>query len=286
MPEGKYTIAIRKDGTCYKVSKVWFGSDGSYYVTVPYHSAKKALLAKQTVNFSTSISGAMYPLSDALEVASADEKRIKLSHHPDGFTQFSGTGVTSGKTPDGEPKGIGIQSWPFKQGCRGPVFGVTLFGINEFESEVEIGYESCIFDEQQMTSVPGATGFVLEGYYFPPHWRRFIRQASGGNKGISIVHPSGGVLPLRVLLPNDKCPIGGFLGVELTKIPVFFEDVRSGYIMSSSTGNVRVNEKKELIGDALFCMYPRLDDSQVRRTVDYDNKRDPPYRVDGQGNIV
>lgn len=123
MTGGKYTILFERVDGRYKICKVWFGKDGSYYVSVPYHPAKKAFLCKQTMNYDTSVvytidGGDFLPISEALDVASSDNKRIKLSHHPDGFIQFSGSGVISGKRPDGIIKGMGIQSWRLLQGCR------------------------------------------------------------------------------------------------------------------------------------------------------------------------
>src|SRR5438552_2891197 len=125
MPPGKYTIVFEsRAGRC-KLFKMWYGSDGSYYVTVPYHSARKAVLFKQTVNYVTSVpktvdGGDLIPADQAIDIASSDDTRIKLSHHPDGFLQFSGAGVLSGKNADGSIRGIGIQSWPLAAGCRGP----------------------------------------------------------------------------------------------------------------------------------------------------------------------
>ncbi|OGN94135.1 MAG: hypothetical protein A2Z75_04105 [Chloroflexi bacterium RBG_13_50_10] len=290
MLQGKHTILFSENGISHKICKIWFGSDGSYYVTVPYHSAKKALLIKQTINYTTSVphtidGGERYPVSDAIDLASSDEKRIKLSHHPDGFIQFSGLGVLSGKAPDGKIKGIGIQSWPLRQGCRGPAFGITLFGLDQFEHETKTDDQSCLFEREELTIIPGTNGLILEGYYFPTMWRRFIQTTKDGTKTISIVHPTENILRLKVLLPPDQCPIGGFLGLELYSILVRIEGVDSGYVISSSTGNVRRNEKGEVLGDAIFCMFPCIAETHVRRSIDYINPR-PPYMTDGNANIV
>ena len=51
----KHTVVISAKGKSHKICKVWYGSDGSYYVTVPYHPANKAILLKQTVNYLASV---------------------------------------------------------------------------------------------------------------------------------------------------------------------------------------------------------------------------------------
>lgn len=274
MSLGKYTIALETTGGRRKLFKLWFGSDGSYYVTVPYHPARKAVLFKQTVNYVTSVpktvdGGDLLPIEDAIDIASADDARVKLSHHPDGFVQFSGAGVVSGKNPDGSIKGIGIKSWPLTQGCRGPAFGVAIRGVNDFELIENADEQVCLFREDDLTFIPGMPPLVVEGHYFPAMWRRFIQTNKDGTKTIPIVHPAGAVLNLRVLLPKDNCPIGGFFGLEVFGDITPEENVPSGFSLSSSTGNVRQNEFGHKIGDGLFCFYPRPDKTPVRRTLDY-----------------
>ena len=276
MAAGKYTIAFESKTDRRKLFKLWFGSDGSYYVTVPYHRAKKAVLLKQTVNYVTSVprtvdGGDFVPDEQAIDIASADDARIKLSHHPDGFLQFSGKDLLSGRNPDGSAKGIGILSWPLSQGCRGPAFGVTISGVDDFEP-ADTGNDSlCLFREADLTVIPGVGPLVIEGHYFPVMWRRFVQTHADGTKTIPIVHPTGVVLNLRVLLPADKCPIGGFFGLEIFgDLGTFAGSLsESGFALSSSTGNVRLNEHGQKIGDGLFCFYPRHEGIPIRRSVDY-----------------
>jgi hypothetical protein len=94
----KHTVMISTNGRLYKICKIWYGSDGSYYVTVPYHPANQAVLLKQPVNYVQSVPTSVdheyvTPLDEAIDVGSSDDARIKLSHHPDGFVQFSGQGL-------------------------------------------------------------------------------------------------------------------------------------------------------------------------------------------------
>ncbi|MBN1517074.1 hypothetical protein JXA32_10965 [Candidatus Sumerlaeota bacterium] len=272
----KYTIVFESRNGRRKLFKLWFGADGSYYVTVPYHSAKKAILFKQTVNYATSAwrtvdDGDWIPVEQAIDIASADDARIKLSHHPDGFLQFSGKGILSGRNSDASAKGIGTLSWPLKQGCHGPAFSVTISGVDDFESADTCNDLFCLFRETDLTVIPGVGPLVIEGHYFPVMWRRFVQTHSDGSKTIPIVHPSGAVLNLRVLLPSDKCPIGGFFGLDIFGNLGTFEGTlsKSGFALSSSTGNVRMNEHGQKIGDGLYCFYPRPDGICKYRSIDY-----------------
>jgi hypothetical protein len=276
MAAGKYTIVFESKTGRRKLFKLWFGSDGSYYVTVPYHPARKAVLLKQTINYETSVprsvnGGQWLPVEQAIDIASADDARIKLSHHPDGFLQFSGSGLVSGKNPDGSAKGIGIQSWPLTQGCRGPAFGVTISGVDDFEPADSGNGSLCVFRESDLTLIPGMGPLLIEGHFFPTMWRRFVQTHADGTKTIPIMHPAGVVLQLRVLLPADKCPIGGFFGLEVFgNLGTFAGSLtESGFALSSSTGNVRQNEQGQKVGDGLFCFYPRPEGIPVRRSVDY-----------------
>ena len=270
----KHTVLISAKGKLYKICKIWYGSDGSYYVTVPYHPANRAVLLKLPVNYVASVPTGpdheyVVSQSEALDDGSSDDARIKLSHHPDGFAQFSGHGLISGKNPDGSPKGIGIQTWPLEHGCRGPAFSLSVRGIEQFEPAGDKVQNACVLNYDELTVIPGSTRAVIEGHYFPLLWRRFIRTRPDGKKFIPIVHPAGVILELSVLLPGDACPIGGFIGLDFFGSIDHEPSSDSGYCLSSSTGNLRQNEKGEMIGDGLYCMYPRPDGMPTSRSLDY-----------------
>ena len=119
------TVWCRMAGRSYKVFKVGFGGDGSYYVTTPYHPLNTAIAAKVQVNYANSQGlGIKQVLEDALEIAVVDddERRLKLSHHPDGFLQFSGQGILSGRHPSGVAKGLGVRSWKLEHPTLRSVF--------------------------------------------------------------------------------------------------------------------------------------------------------------------
>lgn len=280
MPDGNFTVLFETGAHKHKLTKIIFSKDGSYHVAVPYHPAKKAFLVKQTLNYTTSVPAdirdeTLTPLEEAIDIASADDKRVKLTHHVSGLVHFSGEGVVSGWNSDGTPKGIGIKSWPLTSPCPGPAFAVAIQGVEAFDKEDNPKGQCCIFRETEITPIPGATGLILEGYYFPPMWRRFVVTSADGSKTLSIVHPTGNVLRLRVLLAPEQCHFPGFIGLELYTCPVTIADATSGFLISGPTENVRKNEKGEKLGDGIMCCYPRPNNLPVRRSLDYESKTTP-----------
>lgn len=268
MRVGKYTVVYETGGIRRKLCKIWFGPDGSYYVTSPYHPAKKALLFKATVNYASD--EMTISLDEALDLASAedDAKRIKLSHHPDGLVQFSGHGIVSGLDAQDQIKGVGVRSWPLDNPPRGPAFALAMRGVEQFRLADKVSDEICLFTEQSVVPIPGANLLVLEGHYFPAPWRRFVRLRPVGTHSIDIVHPAGVVLRLKVLFPPERCPVQGFLGVELYTDVGDPETPAPSFILSGSTGDLRSNDENELLGDGIFCLYPR-GALRARRSVDF-----------------
>lgn len=269
MTYGNYTVLYAKGGIHYKICKIFFGADGSYYVTSPYHPVQKAVLMKMTVNYS--LHQIVVPYEELIDVASADddEKRLKLSHHPSGFIHFSGEGILSGKNSDGTIKGIGVESWPLTDPVSGPAFGITLLGVDQFDQAATLKGSSCIFSSEEVTPVPDANGFLLEGFYFPAVARRFIVIEPDGSKTISIVHPTGTLLRLKVILASDKCTLPGFIGLTLYAEKVDFDGNAIGFMLSASTGNIRFNEQGDKLGDGVFCAYPRPSSIPINRSLEY-----------------
>jgi hypothetical protein len=276
VPSNSHTIIYEKDGVQYKLCKLLFARDGSYSVLSPYHPAQKAILMKATVNYS--MSKMEIAFEEAIDLAAADDegKRLKLSHHRSGFLQFSGQGILSGLDADGKPKGMGIMSWPLETPIEGPAFGMVLFGVEQFEQANRIKDEACTFRHNELTLPPSTDRLALEGYYFPPLWRRFVRTQPNGERTISVVHPARPILRLKTVFPADDCELQGFFGLELYGLLGESQtQVDSGYILSSSTGNVRRSTEGHLLGDGLFCMYPRQK-IVARRSLDYTLGSEPP----------
>lgn len=268
--KAKYTIVYEKGGSRYKLCKMFFGNDGSYYVTSPYHPAEGAILYKHTVNYA--LSEMEISLEQAIDLAAAedDEKRIKLSHHPDGFLQFSGQGIVSGKDPDGNIRGIGVMSWPLDHPARGPAFGLTMYGLEHFEKADRVKDTQCVFRHEELTPVPGPHVFALEGYYLPALWRRFVRVRPDGTRVVPLVHPAGVVLELKAIFPSERCARQNFFGLEMYTMPMLEGEVHeAAFTISGSTGNLRKNDQGQELGDGIYCRYPHDFDAPVQRSLDY-----------------
>lgn len=237
MKEDKFTLIISKGNIKYKICKVIFGPDGSYYVTVPYHKEKKAFFLKykkcfkSQKEFNHTTEFQLLFETDAVDVASVDNKILKLSHHPDGFVQFSGKGVISGKNTNGDIKGIGLQSWLLEKPAPGPSFGLAIQGIQDFDIATPTKEHEIIFEDNVLVGTDRTNGYMLEGFYFPERARRFIDE----NKMISFLHPDGFVLRLKVILPNEKCKIQGFMGLNCLKAETTFTHAKSAFSLSGST---------------------------------------------------
>lgn len=259
-----YTVAYERDGNVVDLCKIIFGGDGSYYVTAPYHPHDRALLSRLTVNYAAG--DPFFSLTDALDLAvlDDDQRRLKLSHHPDGFLQFSGEGVTSGRDATGRAKGIGTRSWPLHNPAMGPAFGMS------FSNPLELGRLSAgkprtlVFREVDIEHMRPANdttgGLGVTGFYFPVPWRQYVRRVDDEEYQLQLVNPSAqAILPLRVALASKTCGYPGFIGIQVEPRGVSYAGDGAGFMLSSATGDLRRNDEGELLGDALVCMYPAVD---------------------------
>lgn len=279
MATARYTIIYERDRNRYKLVRVLIGNDGSYYVTCPYHVSEKVSLTKRSVNYPNPDSRA----EDAptkLAVLEDDDHRLKLSHHPDGFVQFSGHGVRSGKHEDGTPKGLGLQSFPLDRPTAGPAVGVTILGPTAFEVARKERPGDLVFRQADMLSADTDTGLIVELYYFAGLWRRFVRVRDGAPT-IQLRHPSGANIELRVC-PGPSEPWGtGFIGVDVWSAPIKFGDAASGFAMSSPTQLVGRNERGELEAQALIASYPGIPSAAAPflQSIAFPVRDDPAYVV-------
>ena len=286
MTRKRTTVVAEKDGTDYKLFKVWFGRDGTYYVTVPYHPARTATLWKRTVRYDTPFGQEVCSTNkDLVDVAvlDDDERRVKLSHHPDGLCQFSGEGIASGKDSHGLIRGIG----GFTRALRaigpefGPVFIVAVYGIESFEECPEVGRDDVLFriaelapavpsaplpaegTREPASSHPERESLVIEGFYHPPEFRRFIRCHPNGSMSILRMHPTGIVIPLTVVAAPDDCHLPGFLGMYACRQTVRYES-HSGFSINGPGENLRQDPYGRPVGDIIACIHPRLSFAEGR----------------------
>jgi hypothetical protein len=255
-----YAVWYEIDKRYFKLSKVGFGGDGSYFVTAPYHPLDTALLGKMRVNYAAKKPVALREAIDqALELAVLDDdkNRLKLSHHPDGFLQFSGHGIVSGRHTTGVPKGIGVGSWRLNSPTFGPSFGVTFHRPEVLGREGLPDPEDIVFVASSLDHMrPSGGGFRdlrFAGHYFPTRFRSFVQRTEAGYR-MNIVNPeSHVVLELKVALASLQSRMPGLIGLTAEPHELGYE----GFVLTSSTGALRRNVKGELIGDQLFCLYPR-----------------------------
>lgn len=170
-----YTIAYSSERGCVDLCKILMGGDGSYYVTAPYHPHNTALAAIWTLNYADQSQIASF--DDALQIATLDDdqRRLKLSHHPDGFLQFSGTGMLSGRNEDGTAKGLGTQSWPLRRPAFGPSFGIAFSDPQANGRESAGRARTITFQEDDIAHLRKAmVGLRITGFYFPVPWREYV----------------------------------------------------------------------------------------------------------------
>jgi hypothetical protein len=263
-----YTIAYSDGSRNVDLCKILFGGDGSYYVTAPYHPLDRAIAARVTVNYAKD--GGDFSLDEAEELAVLDDvnKRLKVSHHPDGFLQFSGQGVKSGLDEHGNPKGMGVFSWRLDEPTLGPSFSLA------FSDPIACGRPSAykrrtiVFHEEDIEHMrKGVVGLRVVGYYLPVRWREFAYRGTDGEMWLDLVHPNAqAVKRLRVALASKDSGIPGLIGLEaLPHGLTTASDEQPSFFVSTSTGSLRRNENGDLLGDALYCAYPMpdLDDASL-----------------------
>jgi len=251
------TVLISHNGRVFKVFKVWFGVDGSYYVTVPYHSHSDAIVCKATVNYDAGHQQIVlmkdFPLIADLD---DDEQRLKLSHHPDGFCQFSGHGILSGRDDRGEPKGVGVLAAPLADVGAGPAFSVCVHGLEHFHEANNVRAGDLVIEASSVLGLAGENDLCLEGHYFQPQFRRFVYSDSAGKHFINIPHPSGVILNLRVLAANPEAvAYAGFIGIDCFRARMRLPG--PGYSLSGPGERARLNDKGERLADNLVAMFPR-----------------------------
>jgi hypothetical protein len=258
-----YTIAYESNKGVVDLCKIILGSDGSYYVTAPYHPNNKALAALWTVNYARAPT--VVDFGEALDVAVLDDdnRRLKLAHHPDGFLQFSGEGVLSGRNADGSPKGLGTVSWPLVRPTFGPAFGLTFSDPHKCGRTSAGRRRTILFAEDEIEHLrKDLTGLRIAGFYFPVFWREYVTRVASDRYEVAIVNPgSQAVVRLRVALGAKDSAHPGFLGLQAMPHGIDFPDAECGFLLTSATGRLRRNVRGDLLGDQLVCMYPRPDEN-------------------------
>jgi hypothetical protein len=148
-PNLKWTVAIRPRAGegLRKITKIIGLNGDGFSVLAPYHQARSGFLFKHLMDLQT-LGIRKIPLGECVGFTAED--RAKLTYHVDGFAQFSSEKhgkIISGRDPKmGEPKGLGLLTHPLRTPIvSGPSVGVTVWGIEEFETAEE-GEELITFE--------------------------------------------------------------------------------------------------------------------------------------------
>jgi tetratricopeptide (TPR) repeat protein len=281
MATARYTVVYESsDGTRYKLCRVLLTEDGSYFVTVPYHRSEKVWLSRRRLNYPNPNAVAeQKPLEVAL--LDDDDHRLKLAHHADGLVQFSGHGIVSGLDESGQPRGMGLRSFPLTRPTSGPACGITIMNPVAFKQADQSRTGDIVFRERQLFSAPTDTGLVIEVFYFAGLWRRFIYEDIDGPV-IWLRHPSGALLKLRVCMSPGEAWAVGFVGIDAWAAPIKLGASESGFVLNSPSALRGYNERGELEGEALYAAYPPVEDlEQDPRPLAFPRRDDPPYREGG-----
>lgn len=215
-------VAIRSPDTghLHKITKVVAYKEGGFAVLTPYHSARSGYLTIMPIDYNKI---GKYSVSAQEVAAFSVEDRVKLSYHPDGFVQFSGEiggQVISGKDPaTGLPRGIGLTTNPLSNPVSsGPTFGVTVWGLDDFDQVKKMISNIVIFEESDWyyrgCSPAEATGWFVEFFVFPA---RYWAAARKGRHGFFLTlsfygfEASMGVIEMRIIeLPGQPIFLAGF----------------------------------------------------------------------------
>lgn len=242
------------------VAKVDTLSDGGYTFMLPYHSAREGWLAKVNVG-TTHLSPGTHTIGADQMVHYDASDRVKLSHHNDGFVQFSGENsqkIRSGRDPlTGKARGLGYMSIPIHQGIHtGPTFGATLWGLEQYRDVTTSPRASDLAfpaKDQYFNMAPPheCDGYQIEGWLFDHQMWQGVRGPQHDLRitmgGMKFGHAVLATRELRVI------PIPGtysFLGCMVMRAPI---DVPSdsGFIFGGP------REFDPSSGYQLFAQYPR-----------------------------
>jgi hypothetical protein len=284
-----YTLAYDSGSTRVDLCRVVFGGDGSYYVTAPYHPADRALAGVYTVNYAQTET--LISLADGLELAVLDDerKRLKISHHLDGFLQFSGEGIRSGRDAAGRPRGIGIMSWPLREPTSGPSFQLVFSDPLRCGRPTRDRAGTVSFGERSIEHMRrGLRGLTIIGYYLPARWREFVYRDDNDAYWVDLVHPNNQATKhLRVILAAVDAGYAGLIGLEAMPHDLGQTDSPPSFILSTSTGNLRRNDKGDLLGDQLMCVYPAPDLSSAKvPSLNYKLPAPPPSAPAGTTEVM
>jgi len=271
-------IAISEHGRVAKVTIIVPFRDGGVALAAPYTKDRKGLLV--TMKPSDKLGTTFVP-DDELTAQYSASDRVKLSLHRDGFAQFSGAGIRSGKDEDGKPKGLAIQMRrPFMHPIQtGPTFAITVWGLDRFDPLRKRDADAAlVFDENDVlyrsASPEHWSGYVIEGFVFPNNLLRNLRPLGPGKTVLPMFHPRfeghGAHFNFRVILLPSQSVFLGFLVSRIEVEPIGADGARV------ASGSV-LNGPRDFDGIGLyaFCPSPYTDGAGAAASLDWDPVAEP-----------
>jgi hypothetical protein len=260
MPAQETRVALRdpQTGHLHKITKFVAYKEGGFAILTPYHNARSGCLAILPVDYRKTGEFEVGH-QEATEFSAAD--RVKLSYHPDGFVQFSseiGGTIISGKDhTTGQPKGIGLMTNPLARPISsGPTFGLTIWGLDQFERLREGEKNTIIFEETDWyyrgCSPSEANGWDIEFFVFPErYWLAARKKHDRFTLTLSFINfeVSMGVIEMQIVeLPGQPIILAGFSSRTRTSFPS-----TSGWVLSGPG-----NRNAAGLGHVLQAYYPNL----------------------------
>lgn len=274
-------ICIKKDHEIYQTTSLYFMSDGSFKIDVPYCYYDEGLLIKFPVDYSKR--DYALPVDETRQKFKA-ENRPQLSIHASGFVQFSGTKIVSGIDPEtGNPKGIGIFCSPLITPIvSGPTMGCLIWGINHYQKIDSINDECLVISDADFINRIYRDAkkrgvertilntYTLEFFVFPEEYSKLIFPTSGGEmmtfRFWNYYECPGSIFTFPVVrLKNHS----SFLGILPFKTYSGWPSKSAyGFHLGSPSGTDTKNEKGCLY--SIVLMYPNnmLTDEDIDASLD------------------
>lgn len=252
------------------VAKIVSLTEGGYFISAPYHAARQGWLGKHLIDYRSP--AGKRDRSDLIEYVAED--RVKMTHHKDGFVQFSKidrgpSQVISGRDPEsGEIKGLGVMSAPIGSPITsGPTFALVTWGLAGYEKR-KPSREDVIFERRDIyyheCDARSYSGRLIEGMVFHPmKWGQV--KSDGPKKYVRIAKKDriGSNFPVKYrVLPLGEGG-GPFLGLAVCRLEVNFPS-ESGFVLNSPSDRRR----GEHTGYAMFATYPRDAEIDVAKAID------------------
>ena len=241
-----HTVALSEHGVDYKIIKIIPYSDGGFGVYLPYlRDSSEMFLGAIEIPLRRKLpSTFLIPTSSIVEKHGV-QRHAKLSIHQDGFVQFSGDGILSGRDKNtGHVKGIGLFTKPLSTPIHtGATFSITFWGLQGFErmeskdkARLQLvrfsAGEQYVLANPSLGLVEKTNSYIICGYVFPVRMSHHIEYDAFGPKITGPIPDMGNaVLTLRVVLLTDS---NVFIGLLLRENCMNASDrSASGYIMGS-----------------------------------------------------